>query len=116
MRQQGPALLGPLRARCSGKHMCCFGGLYGKGAGVCLGGCHLRASLAYTQPALFPTQGTGAAQQPATYYELIARDKEVVKMVLLLTGSVEGTKQQVAEYTQQFERYSFLWKDNLQAT
>lgn len=32
---------------------------------------------------------------PATYHEMIAKDKEVVKAVLLLTGSVEGTKNQV---------------------
>jgi hypothetical protein len=31
---------------------------------------------------------------PATFHELIARDKEVVKSVLLLTGSVEGIKNQ----------------------
>jgi hypothetical protein len=32
---------------------------------------------------------------PATFHEMIARDKEVVKSVLLLTGSVEGIKNQV---------------------
>ena len=36
-----------------------------------------------------------AAGGAATYHEMIARDKEVVKAVLLLTGSVEGTKNQV---------------------
>lgn len=29
-----------------------------------------------------------------TFYELLARDKEIVKVVLLLTGSIEGTKLQ----------------------
>lgn len=33
----------------------------------------------------------GAAPTGATYYDMIARDKEVVKLVLLLTGSIEGT-------------------------
>lgn len=51
-----------------------------------------------------------------SYYDLITKDKEVVKGVLLLTGSIEGTKQQVAAYTAQFNQYSFLWKDDLQAT
>lgn len=40
----------------------------------------------------------GMSHGPATYYDLIARDKEVVKVVLLLTGSVEGTKQQVSNH------------------
>uniref|UniRef100_A0A383W453 AAA+ ATPase domain-containing protein n=1 Tax=Tetradesmus obliquus TaxID=3088 RepID=A0A383W453_TETOB len=53
---------------------------------------------------------------PPTYYDLIARDKEVVKSVLLLTGSVEGVKQQVAEYLSHFDKYAFLWKQSLQAT
>jgi hypothetical protein len=36
-------------------------------------------------------QGPGG---PATFHDMIARDKEVVKSVLLLTGSVEGIKHQ----------------------
>lgn len=51
---------------------------------------------------------------PPTYYDLIARDKEVVKSVLLLTGSVEVIKQQVAEYLAKFDKYSFLWTQDLQ--
>ena len=35
---------------------------------------------------------------PATYHDMIARDKEVVKSVLLLTGSVEGIKNQVGPH------------------
>lgn len=57
-------------------------------------------------------QGPGG---PATYHELIARDKEVVKSVLLLTGSVEGVKSQVAEFLAGFDRYKFLWTQDLQA-
>lgn len=53
---------------------------------------------------------------PPTYYDLIARDKEVVKSVLLLTGSVEGVKQQVAEYLSNFDKYSFLWTQSLQVS
>jgi dynein heavy chain len=48
------------------------------------------------------------------YYDLIARDKEVVKSVLLLTGTVEGVKQQVAEYLGFFDKYAFLWTQDLQ--
>eukprot|EP00882_Tetradesmus_deserticola_P029956 GHRQ01033598.1.p1 GENE.GHRQ01033598.1~~GHRQ01033598.1.p1 ORF type:complete len:173 (+),score=58.59 GHRQ01033598.1:276-794(+) len=56
----------------------------------------------------------GMINGPPTYYDLIARDKEVVKSVLLLTGSIEGVKQQVAEYLSHFDKYAFLWKQSLQ--
>jgi hypothetical protein len=38
---------------------------------------------------------------------LIAKDKEIVKVVLFLTGSVEGTKKQVNEYLGEFFKYDF---------
>jgi len=34
-----------------------------------------------------------------TYHELIASDKEIVKSILRLTGSVEGVKSQVCVFT-----------------
>ncbi len=34
--------------------------------------------------------GAEAAASSQTYHDLILRDKEIVKLVLLLTGSVEG--------------------------
>eukprot|EP00961_Rhodomonas_salina_P280023 3782901-Rhodomonas_salina.1 len=37
-----------------------------------------------------------------TFHALIAQDREIVKVVLLLTGSVEGTKKQVHDYLQTF--------------
>lgn len=51
----------------------------------------------------------------STYHELIASDKEIVKAILRLTGSVEGIKTQVNDYMQAFNRYEFLWKEDLQA-
>ena len=48
-------------------------------------------------------------------FDELARDKEIVKMVLLLTGSVEGAKRQVFEYLETFSRYDWLWKDNKEA-
>ncbi len=50
---------------------------------------------------------------PTSYYDMIARDKEIVKVVLLLTGSIEGTKQGVLEYIATFNQYSFLWQKDL---
>jgi hypothetical protein len=49
-----------------------------------------------------------------TYDCMIAQDKEVVKMVLLLAGSIEGTKHGIREYVSTFEQYSFLWQRDLQ--
>ncbi|KAL4452763.1 hypothetical protein ABPG75_008425, partial [Micractinium tetrahymenae] len=51
----------------------------------------------------------------ATYYDLIAQDSDVVKVVLLLTGSVEGMKAQTVEYLKTFSQYEFLWRTDLQA-
>ena len=44
---------------------------------------------------------------------MIARDKEIVKVVLLLTGSIEGTKESVLEYISSFDKYKFLWQKDL---
>ena len=50
----------------------------------------------------------------SSFYELLAKDKEIVKVVLLLTGSIEGTKLQVLEYINTFGKYDFLWKQDMQ--
>jgi len=51
-----------------------------------------------------------------TFHSMIAQDKEIVKMVLLLTASVELTKRQVQEYLDYFMQYDHLWKtDKAQA-
>lgn len=45
-----------------------------------------------------------------SFYEEIAKNKEVVKVVLLLTGGVHGLKKQVMEYLSHFRKYEHLWK------
>lgn len=50
-----------------------------------------------------------------TYYSLIAADVQIVCSILLLTGSVEGSKRQVLEYLETFTRYEFLWVDDKHA-
>jgi dynein heavy chain len=51
-----------------------------------------------------------------TVYEVVTRDREVVRIVLLLTGAIEGAKRQVDEYISTFTKYDFLWKqDKLKA-
>eukprot|EP00762_Andalucia_godoyi_P000483 ANDGO_03248.mRNA.1 Dynein gamma chain len=49
-----------------------------------------------------------------SFYPELARNKEIVKVVLLLTGGIHGLKQQVYEYLQTFRQYDYLWKDNKQ--
>jgi len=49
-----------------------------------------------------------------TFNDLIVQDKEIVKSIIRMTGSVNGIKHQVDEYMETFNRYDFLWKANLQ--
>eukprot|EP00002_Diphylleia_rotans_P021973 TRINITY_DN428_c1_g1_i1.p1 TRINITY_DN428_c1_g1~~TRINITY_DN428_c1_g1_i1.p1 ORF type:complete len:4548 (+),score=958.95 TRINITY_DN428_c1_g1_i1:229-13872(+) len=50
-----------------------------------------------------------------TFYDVIARDKAVVRMVLLLTGSIEGLKIQVHDFLATFQKYEYLWRNDIQA-
>jgi dynein heavy chain len=51
--------------------------------------------------------------QKATFYDMIAQDKEIVKVILLLTGSIQGTKNQVGKFLARFEKYDKLCKDSI---
>jgi len=44
------------------------------------------------------------------FYDWIAKDKEIVKVILLLTGSIQGTKNNVNKFLNSFSKYSWLWK------
>lgn len=48
------------------------------------------------------------------FYDWIAKDKEIVKVILLLTGSIQGTKNNVFQFLESFNAYSKLWNDNVQ--
>jgi len=61
-------------------------------------------------------QWGGGKDKAQSFNQLIAKDKEIVKVVLFLTGSVEGTKKQVNDYLGEFFKYDFLWlKDKVQS-
>ncbi|EKX37595.1 hypothetical protein GUITHDRAFT_89621 [Guillardia theta CCMP2712] len=47
-----------------------------------------------------------------TYYDRIAADRVIVQSVLLLAGSVEGSRRTVLEYLQGFQRFQFLWVED----
>jgi len=50
-----------------------------------------------------------------SFFDMLAAEKEVCKLVLLLTGSIEGAKKEVKDYLGSFQGLSFLWKDDVQS-
>jgi dynein heavy chain len=51
--------------------------------------------------------------QREPFYDWIAKDKEIVKVILLLTGSIQGTKNNVNKFLQGFEDFNWLWKSKI---
>ena len=51
--------------------------------------------------------------QREPFYDWIAKDKEIVKVILLLTGSIQGTKNNVNKFLQGFENFNWLWKNKI---
>jgi len=47
------------------------------------------------------------------FYDWIAKDKEIVKVILLLTGSIQGTKNSVNKFLSSFSVYDWLWKQKI---
>ena len=47
-----------------------------------------------------------------TFFDTMGRDTEIIKVALLLTGALHGTKQQVASYLETFRKYDWIWKDD----
>eukprot|EP00756_Hemistasia_phaeocysticola_P037127 Hpha_TRINITY_DN16680_c2_g13::TRINITY_DN16680_c2_g13_i1::g.182388::m.182388/K10408/DNAH; dynein heavy chain, axonemal len=60
-----------------------------------------------------PWQGVGDGGE--SFFEKIAKNKEIVKVVLLLTGGIHGLKKQVMDYLNSFKRYEYLWNLDKQA-
>lgn len=56
-------------------------------------------------------QGHLPEDQREPFYDWIAKDKEIVKVILLLTGSIQGTKNKVTEFLARFESYQWLWRE-----
>ncbi|GMH97336.1 hypothetical protein TrST_g8180 [Triparma strigata] len=51
-------------------------------------------------------------EERVALFEKLGCDIEIIKVVLLLTGALHGTKNQVHEYLQTFKKYDWLWKDD----
>lgn len=56
---------------------------------------------------------SNSAPLQGTFYDRIVQDKEILKSVLLLTGAIQSSKEQTAEYLNQFSGRSWLWKANI---
>ncbi len=61
-------------------------------------------------------QGDKPEPQRSSFFDRIGLDIEIVKVVLLLTGAFQGTKNQVAQYLATFHKYDWLWQDDMEAT
>eukprot|EP00658_Telonema_sp_P-2_P071950 TRINITY_DN61143_c0_g1_i1.p1 TRINITY_DN61143_c0_g1~~TRINITY_DN61143_c0_g1_i1.p1 ORF type:complete len:552 (-),score=211.72 TRINITY_DN61143_c0_g1_i1:10-1665(-) len=55
-----------------------------------------------------------SADNTESFFDMLAAEKEVCKLVLLLTGSIEGAKKEVVDYLGSFEAHSYLWKNDMQ--
>ena len=51
-----------------------------------------------------------------TFFSKIAKDIEIVRVVLLLTGSIQGLRNQVHAYLQTYDVYQWLWQDDKDAS
>ena len=52
-------------------------------------------------------------EKKQSLYEMIAQDKEIVKVILLLTGSIQGTKNKINDFLSKFNKFEWLWKKSI---
>jgi dynein heavy chain len=62
-------------------------------------------------PNLPPVQG-GLNQ--GTYYDRVSQDREILKVILLLTGSIQCARQMCSTYMTEFDSFSWLWTSDIQ--
>lgn len=48
----------------------------------------------------------------ATFFDAVTRDMEIVRVVLLLTGSLQSLRQRADTYCRTFEAFSWLWSED----
>ncbi|KAG9402276.1 hypothetical protein AC1031_006904 [Aphanomyces cochlioides] len=53
-------------------------------------------------------------QSRVTFFDHLGCDTEIIKVALLLTGALHGTKNQVHEYLSAFRVYDWLWKEDME--
>jgi dynein heavy chain, axonemal len=64
---------------------------------------------------LFDWGQAGPVESRTTFFDRITTDIEVVRVVLLLTGSIQGTRSQVAEYVASYKPFQWLWQKDADA-
>eukprot|EP01042_Synura_sphagnicola_P000006 gene6-7_t len=57
-------------------------------------------------------QGNVLERDRTSFFSILGQDVELIKTVLLLTGAMFGTRNQVNDYLQIFRKYDWLWKDD----
>jgi dynein heavy chain, axonemal len=57
-------------------------------------------------------QNTVPIESRKTFFDSITKDVEIVCVVLMLTGSIEGTKNAVKNYLETFTKYQWMWKED----
>ena len=56
-----------------------------------------------------------AADVAGSFYQQVSSSIKIVRVVLLLTGSVQGTRAEVARFLASFDAFSFLWASDSDA-
>ena len=58
-------------------------------------------------------QRNATDEEKIMFFEKIGCDVQIVKVCLLLTGALHGTKNQVHDYLSTFKKYDWLWKEDM---
>ncbi|DBA03213.1 TPA: hypothetical protein N0F65_003933 [Lagenidium giganteum] len=59
-------------------------------------------------------QDVTSDQPRVSLFEKLGCDTEIIKVAILLTGALHGTKNQVHEYLTTFKKYDWLWKEDME--
>jgi len=62
-------------------------------------------------PNLPPVMGAGVQ---GTYYDRLMTDRKILKIVLMLVGSVESLQSECSRYLEKFNEYGWLWLDSIE--
>ncbi|EER19993.1 conserved hypothetical protein, partial [Perkinsus marinus ATCC 50983] len=49
-----------------------------------------------------------------TFYDRVAQDKEILKVILMLTGAVQNSEDECNVYLERFSCYGWLWEDSIE--
>jgi dynein heavy chain len=55
-------------------------------------------------------------KERSSYFDWMGEDIEIIKVVLLLTGALYGTRNIVQDYLKSFRKYDWLWKEDKENT